>query len=202
MGKHKKSKSKKNKNSLMKLAAIELSMTTIVIIVISVIILIFGIIFARNVMCGAIQMNEKVNQGVINQITTLFAADKYGVNCEGEGGQDVKIGTGGRRKIICIIKTQEQAHYKLDVKAEIKRDGGGTSPVNKNWIQDSSWEGDVSPGGDGTEATIMLLNLPADAPKTTLKLTINENKNRGESQKTHTAYLYVEPAGFFRTTMC
>ena len=86
--------------SLNKRGGIELSMTTIVIIVISIIILVFGIIFGRNVMCSGIQLTENVNTGVENQLKVLFGEDKYGVNCMGEGSQEIKLGSNGRRKVV------------------------------------------------------------------------------------------------------
>ena len=68
---------------LNKKGGIELSMTTIVIIVISVIILIFGIIFGRNVMCSGIRLTDQVNTAVKNQLRDLFGSDTIGVVCQG-----------------------------------------------------------------------------------------------------------------------
>lgn len=190
------------KKHIAKLGAIELSMTTIVIIVISIIVLIFGIIFGRNVMCSGIQITEDINAGVKNQVKLLFGADKYGVVCVGEGGQEVKIASGGRRKIVCIIKTEDSVEYDLTVRNIQSLKGASTASVNK-WVLDDGWKGSVSPGGDGTEAPVAILDIPQDAPTTTLKITIDEVKNQdSSSKKTHTAVIDVVPAGFFRTTMC
>ncbi len=194
-------KNKKSKGSG-KLGAIELSMTTIVIIVISIIVLIFGIIFGRNVMCAGIQVTEDINQGVRNQVKVLFGADKFGVVCVGEGGQEVRIGSGGRRKIVCIIKTEDANEYDLTVRDIQSLKGASTSTVNR-WVLDDGWKGSVSPGGDGTDAPVLILDIPQDAPTTTLKITIDEIRNRDSStKKTHTSVIDVVPAGFFRTTMC
>lgn len=197
----KKSKASRKNKSLKKLGAIEMSMTTIVIIVISIIVLIFGIIFARNVMCSGIQITEQVDSAVKSQLTALFGADKYGVNCMGEGNQEIKLGTGGRRKVICMIKSEEESEYSIKITRVESLKGASDSVVDK-WILDQDWTGTVSPGGDGSEAVILLLDIPRDAPTTTLKLKIQETNQRSGSTDTRYSIIDIVPAGFFRTTMC
>ena len=200
MAKKKKSKASVKNRSIKKLGAIEMSMTTIVIIVISVIVLIFGIIFARSVMCSGIQLTQQVNDAVKAQLKTLFGADKYGVNCEGEAGNPIQIGTGGRREIICMIKTESNEEYNLKVVDVQSLSGASESVVNK-WIIDQDWKGDISPGGDGKDEVVLLLNIPRDAPLTTLKVKIQATSSSG-STDTHYSIVDVVPVGFFRTTMC
>ena len=56
---------------------------------------------------------------------------------------------------------------------------------------------------DGAEATVLLLDIPEDAPTTTLKITIDAVRDNDPStSKTHTSYIDIVPVGFFRTTMC
>jgi hypothetical protein len=60
----------------------------------------------------------------------------------------------------------------------------------------------VTPGGDGAEAVIASLNLPQDAPKTTLSIVVDvKNENTGNVE-THILDLNIEPAGFFKSTIC
>lgn len=197
----KKSKASVRNKSFKKLGAIEMSMTTIVIIVISVIVLIFGIIFARSVMCSGIQITQEVDNAVKNQLKVLFGADKYGVNCMGEGSQDVKLGTGGRRKVICMIKTEEETDYNIKV-ASVESLKGATDSIVDKWIIDQDWKGTVSPGGDGTEATILLLDIPSDAPTTTLKLKIQKTNQRSGSTSTAYSIIDIVTSGFIRSTVC
>lgn len=186
--------------SLNKKGGIEMSMTTIVIIVISVIILIFGIIFARSVMCTGIQITQQVNDAVKNQLTTLFGEDNYGVLCMGENGQDIKLGTGGPRQVVCMIKTEEELDYTLKVKKVESLSPGTKDTVVDKWIVDQNWEGTVSPGDDNY-ATILMLDIPRDAPATRLKFTLEETNSAGKV-KTHVGYLNIVTVGFFQSTMC
>jgi hypothetical protein len=118
-----------------KKAALELSIGTIVIIVIAVAMLILGIVFVRSIMCSGIQIGEDVSQGVKNEIKSLFSADNYGVKCEGEGTQDIKLASGGMRKVICIVKTDAQAKYDFNIKS-IKSLSGASDSIVKGWLID------------------------------------------------------------------
>jgi hypothetical protein len=201
MVKRKSKTSKKHKGHIAKLGAIELSMTTIVIIVISIIVLIFGIIFARSVMCSGIQITQEVDSAVKNQLKVLFGADKYGVNCMGEGSQEVKLGTGGRRKIICMIKVEDETDYNIKV-TRVESLKGATDSIVDKWIIDQDWTGTVSPGGDGTEANVLMLDIPADAPTTTLKIKIQKMNQRSGSTQTSYSVIDIVPTGFIRSTVC
>ncbi len=185
-----------------KKAAIELSVGTIVIIVIAVTMLILGIVFVRSIMCSGIQVSEDLSEGVKNKINELFGADELGVNCMGEGGQEISMGTGGRRPIGCIIKTEEQKEYNIRADIEDSLKGTSKSIVEREWILDQDWRGTVSPGGKGTEAVVMLLDIPRDAPATTLKLRITATDTTTGKETTHISYIDIVPVGFFRTTMC
>jgi hypothetical protein len=184
-----------------KKAAIELSVGTIVIIVIAVTMLILGIVFVRSIMCSGIQITENLDEGVKNEINDLFGADEIGVNCMGEGGQEISIGTGGRRPIACIIKTEEQKEYDLRADIEESLKGASKSIVEKEWVLDQDWRGTVSPGKD-QEAVVMLLDIPRDAPTTTLKIRIKSTDITTGKETTHISYIDIVPVGFFRTTMC
>jgi len=187
---------------MQKRGAIELSIGTIVILVIAISMLILGIIFVRSIMCAGIGVSEDLSAGVKNEIATLFGADKYGVRCAGEGSQEVKIGSGGKRKIICIIKTDQQSEYSLKTDVTVLGKGGAPQSTVEKWILQDEWEGQVSPGGSGTEAVALYLDIPRDAPTTTIQLKVDaENKETGTST-THTAEIEIVPVGYFKTTLC
>ncbi len=178
-----------------------MSIGTIVILVIAIIMLIFGIVFVRSIMCTGIQVTEDLGEGVKNEVKGLFNAGQFGVKCVGEGSQEIKIGSGGRRKIICIVKTEEETEYDLNVR-NVESVKGASGSVLDRWILDEGWSGIVSPGGEGTEATVLLLDIPKDAPTTTLKITIDAVNGLTGTTRTHVSYIDVVPAGFFRTAMC
>ncbi len=185
-----------------KKAALELSIGTIVVLVLGIIMLVFGIILVRSIMCAGIIMTEDLSGGIQDEIRGLFAGDQYGVKCLGEDNQEVNLGSGGRRKVICILKTEDSATYKLSV-TDVRRLKGASDSEIKSWILDRDWTGSVSPGGEGKTETVLLLDIPRDAPTTTLKITMDAIKNNDPSSKnTHTSYINIVPVGFFKTTMC
>jgi len=185
---------------LNKKAAIEMSMGTIIILVLGVSMLILGMVLIRNIMCSGLQITDDLSTGVKNEIKNLFGADKIGVKCVGEGGQEVKYATGGRRPVICIIKTQEQVEYDLQVTA-IESKLGAPSNIVEKWIIDRNWKGSVMPGQDN-EQTVLLLNVPSDAPATTLKLTIQAKNLGSGASETITSYIDIVPTGFVKGAIC
>ncbi len=169
-----------------KKAAMELSIGTIVIIVLAVIMLIFGVFWVRKIMCSGIVITEDITEGVENEIKSLFNVDDYGVKCMGEGGEEVKLGDGGRRQIPCIIKTDETMEYELKIKSIESLKGVSSNSVQK-WIIDEDWTGTVSPG-DKT-VSIAVLDIPKNVDATTLKIIVQEITETGE--QTHTLYVDV-----------
>jgi len=182
-----------------KKAALELTMGTVVIVVLSVSMLILGMILIRNIMCAGMQISEDISSGVKNEVKNLFGADKFGVKCMGEGGQDIKIGTGGRRKVICIIKTEEQTTFQLIATKVESLKGASTDTVQK-WILSKEWSGSVSPGAD-KEADVLLLDIPRDAPTSTLRITIQANSGTGSSD-TIISTIDIVPTGFIKGSIC
>lgn len=174
-------------------------MGTVVIVVLSVSMLILGMILIRNIMCAGMQISEDISSGVKNEVKNLFGADKFGVKCMGEGGQDIKIGTGGRRKVICIIKTEEQTTFQLIATKVESLKGASTDTVQK-WILSKEWSGSVSPGAD-KEADVLLLDIPRDAPTSTLRITIQANSGTGSSD-TIISTIDIVPTGFIKGSIC
>ncbi|MCX8159049.1 MAG: hypothetical protein N3D20_02055 [Candidatus Pacearchaeota archaeon] len=180
-------------------AAMELSMGTIVVVVLSVSMLILGMILVRSIMCAGMQISEDISSGVRNEVKNLFGADKFGVKCMGEGGQDVKLGTGGRRKVVCIIKSEEQSTYQL-IATKIESLKGASTDVVQKWVLNKEWSGSVSPGTD-KEVDVVLLDIPRNAPTSTLKITIQANKGAGSSD-TITSIIDIVPTGFVKGAIC
>ncbi len=182
------------KSILSKKAAMELSIGTIVIIVLAMSMLIFGIILVRKIMCTGLIMTDDIGEGIKTEIRSLFGQQDYGVKCMGEGGQEIKIADGGRRNIVCIIKTDEDQEYTLKTNVKsLDEDVVSTTEV-QNWIIDKDWSGKVKPGD--TEATILVLDIPKKVSTITLKITIDAN---GE---THVAYIDVVHAGALSSAIC
>lgn len=177
--------------------AVEMSMGTIVVIVLAVSMLIFGMIFVRSIMCSGIIISEEISSNVQNEIRGLFGANDYGVKCMGEGGEELSIGDGGRRKITCVVKTDEGGKYSLKLQ-EIK---SLTNPAQnvQAWVIDSGFEGSIGVGED--DVPVVTLNIPKDTPTTTLKITVEETNPAGV-KKTHISVIDVKHVGAFTTAIC
>jgi len=177
--------------------AVEMSMGTIVVIVLAVSMLILGMIFVRSIMCSGIVMSEEISENVQNEIRGLFGANEFGVSCMGEGGEEVKIADGGRRKIICVIKTDEGGEYTIRVKEIKSLKGTPTADVNK-WVLVNEWKGSVGVG----EKTVdpLILNIPKNTQATTLRIIFEESGPGGV--KTHASTIDVAHMGAFTAAIC
>ncbi len=177
----------------------EFSMTTIIIIVLGVTMLIFGMIFVRNVMCSGIIITDKLTENVENEVRSLFGANDYGIKCMGEAGQQIKIGDGGQRQIACMINVNEETDYELKV-VEVKSLGGTPQEIVEGWILDSGWSGTASPGPK--TVTVLVFDIPEKVSDTNLKITINElNKNTGVDD-THTSYINIVHVSGLTSAIC
>jgi len=183
-----------------KKAAMEMSMGTIIILVLGVSMLILGMVLIRNIMCSGLQITKDITTGVRNEIQNLFGADKLGVKCAGEGGQEINLATGGPRDVICVIKTEEQAKYDIKVVKVESMKGASTDIVNK-WIIGKDFSGDVKPGQDKS-VVYLTLDLPRDAPKTTLQVTLSVTEATSSSVDTIITRLNVVPTGFIKGAIC
>jgi hypothetical protein len=184
-----------------KKAAMEMSMGTIIILVLGVSMLILGMVLIRSIMCSGIQISEDLSAGVKNEIINLFGADSIGVKCIGQGGAAVKLGTGGRRAIPCIIKTENQDEtFTLKLDSIASKTTGVSDTTIKGWVVDQDWTGKIQPGKDNSEV-VVLLNLPKTAPQATLELTILATSDKGYSE-TITSYIDIVPTGFIKGAIC
>ena len=183
-----------------KKAGMELSMGTIIILVLGVSMLVLGIVLIRSIMCSGLQITDQLSIGVTNEVKNLFGADKFGVKCVGEGGQEVKYGTGGRRRIDCIIKTDEQTNYDIKV-VSIESVKGATTEIINKWAISKDWKGAVSAGME-QEQTVLLLDIPRDAPTTTAKITLNVKNTDTGTEQTKTLFIDIVTTGFIQGAIC
>jgi len=186
---------------IQKKAALEFTMTTVVVIVLAVIMLILGIVFIRSIMCAGIILGEDITTSTQKEIRSLFQGNDIGVKCSGQGGEEYKIGTGGRRPIACVIIVEQETNYELTIKSIESLNGAKTSVV-EGWFIDQDWEGTVKPGKDGTAAVVGLLNVPQKAATTTLKLTIDAEDKDAGTKETIISYIDIVPVGWFKSAIC
>jgi hypothetical protein len=183
-----------------KKAAMEMSMGTIVVLVLGVSMLILGMVLIRNIMCSGLSITDDLSAGVKNEIKNLFGADKFGVKCLGQGGAEVKLGSGGKRPVICILKTDAETEYEITVTSVESLSGAKTDILNK-WVIDKGWKGSVIPGQE-QEETVLLFDIPRDAPNTAVKITL-QVKNLGTgSQQTITSRVEIVSTGFVAGAIC
>ena len=182
---------------MQKKGAMELSIGTIVIIVLAISMLVLGLIFTKNIMCSGIILSDQISSGVENEIKGLFDVDDYGVKCMGEGGEEIKLGDGGRRQIACVIKTDESIEYDLRIKSIESLKGVSSANVQK-WILDQDWKGSVA-SGDKT-VSVAVLDIPKNVDATSLKIIVQEITDFGE--QTHTLYIDVVHLGGLTSAVC
>jgi len=186
---------------------LELSIGTIVVLVIGVSMLILGIILVRSIMCSGIQITQDLSSGVRNEVQNLFGGGKYGVKCVGTEGAEVKLGTGGRRSIVCIIKEDAAANYTITItKDDVMslKENIVSSPAVQGWILGKIpvvTKVSVAPGGDGQQVVVLLLEIPRDAPATTLQINMKYSKNNGPEESI-TSIVDIAPTGFIKGAIC
>ena len=178
-----------------KRGALELSIGTIVVIVIAMFMLIFGIIFVRNVMCSGIVLTDQISVGVENEIKNLFGSRDYGVRCMGEGGQEARFGDGGDRPFACVINTDVGGEYNLKI-TELSEVGG----VDVDWLIDTTPEWNVGVGS--TTITVGLLRVPKNLPATTLKIVLEETSPENPTGRTHVSHIQITHVGTLTSAMC
>jgi len=183
-----------------KKGALEMSMGTIIILVLGVSMLILGMVLIRNIMCSGLEITQELSAGVKNEVKNLFGSDKFGVNCLGQGGAEVKFGSGGKRSVICIFKTDTATEYDVQVKSIESRSGASTDTVN-GWVIDKNWQGSVIPGQD-QEEVVVLFDIPRDAPTTSVKIIMDAKNIQTDSVKTITSRVDIVPSGFVRGAIC
>ena len=97
-----------------KKAALELSIGTVVVIVIGITMLILGIVFVRNVMCGALGLTGDLNDKVKGEINKLFGSTGAEVQCIGSGGEPIKMIPGKLNIVYCGVNAPDSAAYRIE----------------------------------------------------------------------------------------
>ena len=184
-----------------KRAAIEMTTGTIIVIVLAVLMLVFGSIFVRNVMCSGINIVEDVSQMTSKQVKDLFGSSVYGVVCTGEGNEQLTLGTGGTRHVTCTFNVDEATHYELSVD-EIESLKGATDAQVENWIVKKDWEGDMRPNAAVNTVSVLEFDIPRTAPKTLLAITLTETSDINSDPLTHDIRVTIEPVGAVAGTIC
>jgi hypothetical protein len=184
---------------------LELSIGTIVVLVIGVSMLILGIILVRSIMCSGMQITQDLSSGVRNEVKNLFGGGQYGIKCVGTGGADVKLATGGRRAVVCIIKEDQPSIYNivLDKTDVTSLTPTVSSAIVQSWILGTPGAPKVSvkAGGDGQDVAVLLLNIPRDAPAATIQIKMTSTKE-GSSPESITSVVDVTPTGFIAGAIC
>jgi hypothetical protein len=165
-----------------------------IILAIAVLLIIFGVFLFKNIFCSPL-IDTKIH---INheEISRLFGEDLYGVKCMGEDGEQMILESGGRRPIVCVIKSENETEYEINV-TEIKSLMGAPQEEVDKWIVDTIWEGQVNPQND-TEAVVMFLDIPSNIPRTTLKIILESTNRLTGIKRIHHLYLDVEQISFSR----
>ncbi len=183
-----------------KRAAMEMSVGTIVTIVLLMSVLILGLVFIRKIMCSGISLTEDIDEKIRGQLINLFGTDKYGVECMGEAGQDIKLGDGGQRQFICVINVKEETEYDFYVDSVTSLGGVSTTNV-KNWIIKEGWEGTAAAGNPKTVVPL-ILKIPEDVSETVLDIEITVTNQNTGSKDTHNSVVTVTPVSGINTAVC
>lgn len=185
-----------------KRAAIEMTTSTIIIIVLSVLMLVFGSIFVRNVMCSGIIMTQDITQSTSKEIKNLFGSRNYGVVCMGEGNEDITLGSGGTRYITCTFNLEEAATYDLKFDKIESLSGTSQEQVEKWIVGTTGWHGDMVPNAAVNTKSVLTLNIPKGVSRTILTVTLTETSSLNSAPLTHDIRLTVEPVGAVSSAIC
>ena len=71
----------------------------------------------------------------------------------------------------------------------------------KSWVIDQNWEGNVIPGQD-QEETVVLFDIPRDAPTTSIKITLRDTNHDTGITNSHFSYIDIQSVGALTTAMC
>lgn len=185
------------KSRLSKIGAIEMSIGTIVIIVIAVTMLIFGIIFVRNIMCSAISLTSDVGEGAKSEINKLFSANGGEIQCLGNG-EAVALSAGSVNKISCGIRAPIKADYEIlitDITGTVDKEEVEDWVITKDFSRKSIAAGDTEP------KPILRLNVPEQANEQTIIVSI-EAKKDGETIYSQELDFEVKRVGYIKSAMC
>jgi hypothetical protein len=169
-----------------KKAAFEMSITTIVILVIALSMLIFGLLFVRNMMCSGMNIMTDVTSGTQKEIDNLFNTKGGEVVCLGEGAevQDV-YPTGDILKIYCAFNVETSTPFNFELNINQLNTLPGSNLRKEEIIP---WVGSALPGGSQTGTItakqgetmpipIMYMNIPKNAATGSFSIPVKINGN-------------------------
>jgi len=175
--------------------AIEMSIGTIVIIVIAVTMLIFGIVFVRSIMCGAIGLTSDINDNAKGEIDKLFASSGGRVQCI--GSEKVAMVPGVTNAVRCSVRAEEAAEYEFKITKII---GSKSKEKVADWAVTSGWKATIAP--DDTETKkILRLAIPENAPEEDIFVTV-EILKAGTVISTKDLDFEIRREGIIKSTLC
>jgi len=181
-----------------KKAAFEMTMGTIVIIVLAVSMLILGLVLTKKIMCSGIVLTDQIDQAVENQVASMFEGQEYGVKCMGEAGNEVSLGGGGRRQVICIINTDVGGVYTFSNFRPLEITAG-TAVVDNMVVSTETNPQTVQPGKK--TIVVAVLNIPQKVPSSGIKLSFDVSDNIGNTE-IHTLYIDLSPSSTIGSAIC
>lgn len=181
-------------------AAIEMSLGTIVVLVLSMTLLILGMYFIRNMMCGAIGLTSDINDRVKSEIRTLFQSSQGEVVCIGAVGDPIPVTPGRQNIIACGVKAATEGQYTFKI-TEIYASSSKIETVKK-WIRnpDTPLKYKVSPGDEMPKPAIYL-SPPDNAPEEDISITMEIYKDE-VLISTQPLNFRTSRLGFFKAAMC
>ncbi len=185
-------------------AAMEMSMGTIVTIVLLMTVLIMGMIFTRNIMCSGIQMTDDITAGMSNEIKGLFQVGESGVECVGEGDQEVVIAIdGGTKKLGCIAVSDTSKTYDFKVVSTKVLEGDIREDDIERWISVSGREGVRVAAGNDDPINIFSIKIPEGTDAFDLEIELLVTDTEGSSQgESHYMDVSFSSLGAVTSTIC
>jgi len=180
-----------------KKAAFEMSIGTIVIIVLAMSMLILGLVLTKKIMCSGIVLTDQIDQAVENQVSSMFEGQEYGVKCMGEAGNEVTLGGGGRRQVICIVNTDVGGTYTFS-NFNLEKTAG-TAVTDDMMVSTETNAQTVQPGKK--TIVVAVLDIPQKVPSSGIKLSFDASDNLGNTE-THTLYIDLEPSSTVGSAIC
>ena len=118
----------------------------------------------------------------------------------GEGGQDIKLGDGGRRQIVCIVNEKEEKEYRFKMINIESLKGVSTANV-KNWVlKDDTGNIKVQPGSKSY--SVVLLDIPDKVTDTSLSIDIEQENIGTGAVETHQLIINVVHVGGVSAAIC
>jgi hypothetical protein len=169
----------------------------LIVFVTVLVIIIFGLIFTRNICAPNILITDDITASVEGQIAGLFDISDYGIRCVGEDGNIPKVEIEGTLKVVgCYIQTiNASKDYNFTIIKIESLKGASTEEV-KSWF--ITQEGDVInvrvPATSNKVANIIKLAPPKDISQTNIVIELEVKDNENGETELHEILLRLEKA--------